>query len=323
MYRIAPLACAALIGGALASFASLATAQATYPRQPIRLTVPFAPGIGTDALARAIAPKLAAAVGQSVIVDNRTDGNTRAATAATARAAPDGHTVLLYTNEIGGSAAPNTQPDDDPLRDLIPVSLLVRNPHVLVVHPSVPARSFGELVKIAKARPKLLNFGATGSGTVNQLGADLFTLLTGADITHVPHKGSGLPMAEILSGQIDLLFAALPAISQHVRADRLRALALTTAKRLHTLPELPTIAELGYPEYELATWFGVLAPENTPRDAIDALGAALAKALRHPDLQPRLVDYELLATDARAFAAFLKIDVARTAKIMRAARTAR
>ena len=306
---------AALLAGAAAGHA---LAQ-SYPSRPIRLLVPFTPGGGTDILARVVGGKMSESMGQQVVVENRPGGNTLIATEAVVRAAPDGYTLILQTNNL--AANPTLYRGKiafDTVKDLAPVSLVAGNPHVLVVHPSIPAKSLREFIALAKSKPGSITFATAGAGTVNHLSGELLKMLAGIDILHVPYKGSGSVMPDLLGGHVSSLFAAMPTVTENIRAGRLRALAVTTPKRFRGLPDVPTIAESGYPGYDFSSWFGVLAPAGTPQPIISRLHAEIVKALKDPGVQQRLENYEIFGSTPEEFASFIKAEIEKTAKIIRA-----
>jgi tripartite-type tricarboxylate transporter receptor subunit TctC len=309
-----------LFVAAIASLVLAGTAGAQeYPNRPIRLLVPFTPGGGTDILARILAGKMSESMGQQVIVDNRPGGNTLVATEAVVRAAPDGYTLILQTNNLAANPTLyQGRLNFDTQKDLAPVSLVAGNPHVLVVNPTVPARTLAEYVALAKAKPDTITFASAGSGTVNHLSGELLKMLTGINIVHVPYKGSGSVMPDLLGGQVHSLFAAMPTVTGHIRAGRLHPIAVTTPRRFHGLPDVPTIAEAGYPGYDFSSWFGVLAPAGTPRPVIDRLHAEIVKALKDPTVRERLADYEIFGSSPSEFATFIDEQVKRTAKIIQA-----
>lgn len=300
--------------------AALATpAMAAFPEKPIKLLVPFSPGGGTDILTRTIAAKMAESMGQQVVVENRPGGNTIIATEVVVRAPADGYTLIMQTNNLAANPTLyGKKLSFDTLKDLAPVALVAGNPHVLVVNPNVPAKTLPEFVAMAKAKPGTVTFASAGSGTVNHLSGELLKQLAGIDMVHVPYKGSGSVMPDLLGGQVNSLFAAMPTVTAHIRANRLRAIAVTTPRRFHGLPDVPTIAEHGYPDYDFSSWFGVLAPAGTPRPVIDRLRTEIVKALADPDVRKRLVDYEIFGSTPDEFAAHIRTQIARTERIIRA-----
>ena len=303
--------------GALA-FAPALPAQ-TYPSRPIKLLVPFTPGGGTDILARIVAAKIGESMGQTVLVENRPGGNTVVATEVVARSAPDGYTLIMQTNNFAANPTLyGAKLTFDTVKDFAPVSLVAGNPHVLVVHPSVPAQNLGEYIALAKAKPGALTFASAGSGTVNHLCGELLKTLVGIDIVHVPYKGSGSIMPDLLAGQVTSLFAAMPTVPGHIKEGRLRAIAVTTPQRFRGLPDVPTIAELGYAGYDFSSWFGILTRAGTPRAAIDRLHVEIGKALQDPIVQQRLENYEIFGSSPEAFAKFIQVEIDKTAKLIRA-----
>jgi tripartite-type tricarboxylate transporter receptor subunit TctC len=302
---------------ASALLAGQAFAQ-TYPNRPIKLLVPFTPGGGTDILTRIVAGKIGEAMGQTVLVENRPGGNTVVATEALVRAPADGYTLLMQTNNFAANPTLyGSKLSFDTLKDIAPVSLVAGNPHVLVVSASVPARDLNEYIALAKAKPGTVTFASAGSGTVNHLCGELLKTLTGIDIVHVPYKGSGSVMPDLISGQVTSLFAAMPTVPGHIKEGRLRALAVTTPKRFRGLPNVPTISELGYAGYDFSSWFGILAPAATPRAAIDRLHTEIVKALKDPGVLARLENYEIFGSSPEEFGQFIRAEIDKTAKIIR------
>ena len=308
-----------LLAATLALPAGHAAAQAPYPNKPIRLLVPFTPGGGTDILSRVVAQKMSESMGQQVIVDNKPGGNTLVATQELVRSAPDGYTLLMQTNNL--AANPTLYKGKiqfDTLKDLAPVALVAGNPHVLVVNPSVPVNNLREYIALAKAKPGTISFATAGSGTVNHLTGELLKIQAGIDILHIPYKGSGSVMPDLLGGQVSSLFAAMPTVTGFIREKKLRAIAVTTPNRFRGLPDVPTIAESGYPGYDFSSWFGILAPAGTPKPVIDRLNAEIVKALKDPNVQARLTDYEIYGSTPEEFGAFIKKEIEKTSKIIEA-----
>ena len=299
---------AALCGSAFAQ---------TFPDRPIRLLVPFTPGGGTDILARTVAQKMSESLGQPIVVDNRPGANTLVASEAVARAAPDGYTLIMQTNNLASNVTLyRGKMTFDTMKDLAPVVLVAGNPHVLVVHPSVPARDLKEFIALAKAKPGTITFASAGSGTVNHLTGELLKMLAGIDMVHVPYKGSGSVMPDLLGGHVNALFAAMPTVTALIREQKLRAIAVTTPRRFRALPNVPTIAESGYPGYDFSSWFGILAPGGTPKPIVDRLQAEAVKALKDPAVLARLGDYEIFGSTPEEFGAFIKAEIDKTAKII-------
>src|SRR5713101_5487524 len=277
---------------ALAVLAISASAHAqVYPAKPVRMIVAYPPGGGTDIVGRVVAQKLGESLGQSVVVENRGGASGNICTEHAAHAAPDGYTILM------GNVAPNAinvslfkNLPFDPVADFAPVSLVASTPNILVVHPSTPARTVKEVIALAKAKPGMLNFASAGAGTSSNHAGELFRILAGAEIVHVPYKGAGPAMVDVLSGQIQLYFATMPAAMPHVKSGKLAPVAVTSVKRSQALPELPTIAESGVPGYEASTWYGLLAPAHTPGAVITRLHEGVVKILANPALHEKLAE---------------------------------
>jgi tripartite-type tricarboxylate transporter receptor subunit TctC len=292
-----------------------------YPARPIRMIVAFPPGGGTDIVGRMLAQKLGETLGQNVIVENHGGAGGNIGTELAARAAPDGYTLLM------GNVAPNAinvslykRLPFDPVADFAPVSLVASTPNILVVHPSVPARTVAELIALARTRRGGLNYASAGAGSSSHLAGELFASLAGVQLVHVPYKGAGPAMVDTLSGQVELYFATLPAAIPYVKSGRLAALALTSARRSPALPALPTIAESGLAGYEASTWYGVLAPARTPSALVGRLQAEIARALSVPEFRERLLaqGFEPIGGTPEEFAAYIRSETEKWAKVVRA-----
>ena len=296
-------------------------AQPVYPTKPVRMIVAVPPGGPADTLARLVAPKLTEAFGQTVVIDNRAGANGIIAYETTARAAPDGYTFTAVAAGvvINKSLYPNVP--YDPLKDFAPITLGITVPNILVVHPSVAARSVKDLVALAKAKPGTLTFASAGNGTTGHLALELFRLTAGIDVIHVPYKGGGPALAEVLAGQVQALFSLALAATPQIKAGRLRALAISSGKRSAVAPDLPTIAEAGFPGFEVIGWFGWIAPAATPRPIVNRLNAELVRALKLPDVRERLLSQgsEPVGDSPEQFAAFVKSEHAKWAKVIKAA----
>jgi len=315
--RLFLLICGAFVTTVLPGTAARA---ADWPTKPIRLLVGFAPGGGTDTTARAISQKLTASLGQQVIVDNRPGVSGNIAAEITANAPPDGYTVLLST--IGALAINPSllkKMPFDPIKDLAPVTRAADSTNFLVVHPSVPAKSVKDLIALAKAKP--LNCGSSGVGGAGHLALELFNLQAGTKIVHVPYKGGGPAIIDLLAGNINLIFATGASSINHVKAGKIRALGVTTAKRSALAPELPTIAEAGLPGFEANNWNGVVVPAKTPRAIINRLNKEFTAALSLPDIKEFLFNQGLDAAPGtpEEFAAYIKSETAKWAKVIKAA----
>lgn len=294
---------------------STATAQpATYPTKPIRLVVPFTPGGSTDILARAIGQELTKAWGHSVIVDNVPGAGGAIGADKVAKAPGDGYTLLM--GHIGTLAVnPSLYPKlpYNPVKDFAPVAGVARVPNVLVVHPAVPAKDVRELVALAKAKPGQLNYGSGGNGSAANLATEYFKLQTGVAIVHIPYKGTAPAVTDLIGGQIQVLFTGAPAVIGHIKSGQLRALAVSSPKRLDALPDLPTVAESGYKDFEADQWYGVVAPAGTPREVISKLNAQINAALNTPELKARLAAEGAVAMPGtpEAFGALIVREIAR------------
>jgi tripartite-type tricarboxylate transporter receptor subunit TctC len=306
-----------LVAGFVVLAPALAAAQG-YPAKPVRVIVPFPPGGGSDILARAIAEKLAAGLGQQFPVDNRSGAGGALGTELAARAPADGYT-LIFSSSSALVIGPNLvrKPPYDPLRDFAPVILAASAPNVLVIHPSVPARSVKALVALAKRRPGELNFASNGVGTLSHLTIELFKLRGGVDMLHVPYKGGSPAVIDTAAGHTSALFAAFPTVAPQMRAGRLRALAVSGAKRAAAAPELPTVAET-LPGFESSQWWAVLAPAGTPSAVVSRLNAELQKALALPDVIKRFaVDAaEPIGGTPAECLAFMRADHEKWAKVI-------
>ena len=312
------LACAS-VGAVLSSYLVPALAQ-PYPNKPIRFLVGFVAGGTNDIVARALAQKLTENMGQSVVVENRGGANTAIATEAAARAAPDGYTILL--NAPGHATNPALMKlAFDPIRDFAFISLVAEAQNIVVVHPLFPPRDVQELIALSKRRPGQINFASSGTGTSVHLSAELFQFMTGVRWVHIPYKGGGPAVIELIAGQTQIMFANMPTAIQYVRDRRLRALAVTGAKRAPAAPELPTVAESGVPGYEVTAWYGVAAPAKTPRAIVDRLHDEIVRALNSPDLRERLTSQgaDPIHQTPEQYTAFMQNEIAKWAKVIKAA----
>jgi len=268
---------------------SIARAQGAWPNRPVRMVVPFAAGGGTDVLARILANDLGPRLGQPVVVENRGGSGGNLGMEQVVRAAPDGYTLLMGTN---GPMAVNRHlyrgMSFDPAKDFVPITMAFRIEQVLVVHPALPARSVAELVALAKARPGQLNFGSAGTGSALHLAGALFVLRTGTDIVHVPYRGGGPAMNDLVAGNINMMFDSLPSCEPQIKAGRVRALAMCAAKRHHLLPDLPTMQEAGVANYAAGAWGALFAPKGTPQPVVDKVAQVMREALSNADLRARL-----------------------------------
>jgi tripartite-type tricarboxylate transporter receptor subunit TctC len=308
----------ALLAIALATGSAPASAADAWPARPIRWIVPFAPGGSTDTTARLIAPKLRAALGQPIVIDNRPGVAGNLGTELAATAPPDGYTILFATvaNAINQSLYPELRFSIE--RDFAPVGLLVKLPNVLEVNLDLPVTTVGELIAYAQAHPGTLNFGSGGTGTSLHLSGELFMRMTGINMVHVPYRGVPAAMADMIAGQVQLMFDNLPDSIAQIRAGRVRALAVTSATRAPALPDLPTVAESGVPGYEASAWFGVMVPAKTPAAVIARLNREIGAALAAPEIAQRLATLGEVpaAGTPEAMAAFLHDEIAKWAKVV-------
>jgi tripartite-type tricarboxylate transporter receptor subunit TctC len=311
---------AALVLGCVLT-ATIAQAQQPYPSRPLRLILPFPPGGSTDLLGRALAERLGESLRQPVVPENRPGAGGNVGAEAAARSAPDGYTLVLCAPSLAISPSLYRKLNYDPLRDLVPVALVATIPNLLVVHPSVPVRTLAELAQHARANPGKLNFGTGGPGTSNQLAADMFRSLTKTEIVLVPYKGAETAMLAVLSGQVQMVVIGTPASTTHVKSGKLRALALLGKERYPDLPDVPTAAESGMAEFEVDTWYGVLAPAGVPREIVARLNGDLVRMMRAPEMRERLAPMGIqpLASTPDEFGAFLQNEVARWGKVVREA----
>ena len=313
-------------GAALAAVVALAAsapaaAQGSYPSKPVRLVVPFPAGGTTDILARAVAQKLSETWGQQVIVDNRPGAGGNIGSELVAKSPPDGYTLLMGT--VGTHAINPSlyaKMPYDHVKDFTPVILVAGVPNVLVVNPALPVNSVPELIAYAKANPNKLNFASSGNGTSIHLSGELFKTMTGAQMTHVPYKGSSPALTDLIGGQVQLMFDNLPSSLQFIKAGKLRALAVTTAARSQALPDVPTLAESGLPGFEASSWFGVLAPAGTPPAIVEKINGAVAAWLASPEAKEKLAGQGAIAAGGTsdAFVRHIADESSKWSKVVKA-----
>jgi tripartite-type tricarboxylate transporter receptor subunit TctC len=308
-----------LLLAALATAASFLHAQ-TYPSGPIRIVVPYPPGGGTDILGRQIAQRLNESWGVPVIIDNRGGASGTIGTAHAAKAPADGQTLLIVPSAFAVNPSIHKSLPYDSVRDLAPVSQLAASPLILCVHPSFPARSVKELVAFLKARPGKIDFGSSGNGSPPHFATELFMLLTGTRMAHIPYKGAGPAAVDLVGGQIPIYFMNALSAVPLVRGGRLRALGVTSPQRFDALPELPTLAEAGVAGYEMTNWYGMLAPGGTPRPVVAKVQTEVKRILSLPDLRERLnkEGAVVVASSPDEFARFLKAEMEKAAKVVQA-----
>lgn len=316
----AALTLAASEGGAQTTASSVGAAQ-TYPNRPIRFVVPYPPGGFNDTLARTVGARLQAVWGQPVNVDNKPGGGTTIGTDAVAKAAPDGYTLFIVPFAFAVNPSIFKKLPYDPLRDIAPITLAATTPNLLVVGPAVPANSVAEVLALAKSKPGVLNYASTGIGSSNHLSMEKFKQMAGVDITHVPYKGSGPAVTDLLGGQVGLMFDNIPNVIQHVKAGKLKALAVTSAKRSPHVPEVPTVAESGVPGYEVSVWFGIGTTGGTPPAIIDKLNTEIVKTLNLPEVREKFSSQgvDVVGSSAAQFATHLREQSALWAKVVKEA----
>jgi tripartite-type tricarboxylate transporter receptor subunit TctC len=310
---------AAAVCGLCAFHATLAHAQshASWPIKPVRLVVPFPAGGFSDLLVRLVTPKLTERLGQPAVIDNRPGASGNIGADIVAKAPPDGYVLLVNSGNFASNAALLSNLPFDSIRDFAPVTLLAETPLVLVVHPSLPVKSVKELVALAKSRRGDLNYASSGVGTTGHLAAELLKSMAGIDMVHIAYKGSGPNMTAVLSGEVAATFPNLPPAVPHIRNGKLRALAVTSARRSQLLEQIPTIAESGYPGYDLAGWIGVAAPAGTPPDIVKRLHAEFVGVLNLPETRAQYIQQgaDPVGSTPREFGRYVESQIARLRKI--------
>ena len=305
---------------ALSTLAASAAAQAPYPSKPIRLVVPFAPGGPVDTLARAMGPKLAEALGQQMIVDNRPGAGSVIGTDVVAKAPPDGYALLITSSSIAINPAIFPKMPFDATRDLAPISQLSASALIVVVHPSVPVRSVKELIALAKARKGELVYASSGTGSAPHLAVELFSSMTATKMVHIPYKGAAPATIDLLAGHVALMFNNLISAVPNVQAGRLRALAVTGSARTAALPDLPTVAEAGVPGYEASTWYAMFAPAGTPVAIVERLHKDVSSVVKSQDIRRQLsaVGIESVGGTPEQLAKYLRSEITKWGKVAKA-----
>ena len=292
-----------------------------YPTRPVRFVVPFAPGGSVDTLARTIGPRLADALGQQIVVDNRPGGNGNIGMEVVAQARPDGHTLVLgYIANLAIFPSLSARLPYDPVKDYAPVTQIATSPNVLTAHPSVPAKNLQELIALVKSKPGQVNFASTGIASVGHLTGELLNTLAGMKMTHVPYKGGGQAIIDLVGGHVQVMFSGFSAAMPHIKSGRARALAVTGPKRSPALADVPTIAEQGFPGVEATAWYGVLAPAGTPQPIIARLHGEVVKILKVPDVVQKLdgLGFEIVGSQPAEFGAYIKSEMKKWEKVVRA-----
>jgi tripartite-type tricarboxylate transporter receptor subunit TctC len=307
---------------ALLSVSATAPAQTaqTYPTGPVRVVVPFPPGGGNDSMGRILAQKLSESFGKQFVVDNRGGANGMVGSELVAKGAKDGYTLMVNGANFVTSPSLYAKPTYDPIRNFEPISLLAIAPNVLVVHPSVPAKNVKELIALAKAKPRQINFAGSGSGSTPHLAGELFKTMTNTEMMHVPYRGTGPAITGLLSGEVETMFMPALAAVPLVNSGRVRALAVTSRNRLPALPSLPTVSESGLRGYESSQWYGFLAPAGTPLDIVNTLSAHTMKVMQTADMKERMTEAGSIAVGStrEEFAKHLADEFAKWAKVIKA-----
>ena len=296
-------------------------AQAQYPNRAMKLVVPFPPAGATDIVGRIVAQKLGEQMGQSVVVENKPGAGGSIGSDLVAKSAPDGYTLLMATSSTHSIGPALQKLPYDPLQDFAPITHVANVPNVLVVSPVLPVTSVQELIAYAKARPGQLNFASSGVGTIVHLNGELFKMLAGVDMVHVPYKGTALSIPDVANGSVAMLFDSLASVQPHIKAGRVRPLAVNAQRRSALLPEVPTLAEAGMPAFDRYTWFGMFAPAGTPKEIVARVNAEVATALKAPDLLERFAaaGAEAVGSTPEQFIERIKSDATRWAEVIRAA----
>ena len=298
-----------------------ARAAEGYPARPIRFIVPFPPGGGNDIVGRILAARLAEGLGQQIVVDNRGGAGGTIGTELTAKAAPDGHTMLVNNISLAVNHTLVRELPYDTLKDLSPVSLVGRQPNVVVVHPALAVRSVRELLSLARSKPGQLNYGSGGQGTASHLATEMLKLLTRIDLVHVPYKGLGPALTDLMGGRLEVIISTMASSLPHMKAGKLRPLAVTTARRSAFFPELPTMEEAGVKGYEFSTWYGLLVPAGTPSAIVQRLNSETRKAVESATVKEQFAAQGLEGSSStpQEFGAYLRSEIAKWAKVIRAA----
>lgn len=312
----------AIVTVALVSFAAGSVVAQPYPSKPIRLVVPFAPGGPNDILGRLVGKKITEQLGQAVVVENRGGAGGTIGLDVAAKSAGDGYTLSMGgTSNMTVAPALYAKLPYDPLKDLVPIINVAHVPYAIGVNPTVPAKNVRELIAIAKRKANYLSYGSSGTGSMSSLSAELFKSLSGTRILQVPYKGTAPALADVVSGQVDMMFADLSLIQNLARSGRLRVVGVTGSKRLASAPGIPTVAESGLKGYQIEPWFGVVAPAGVPREIVVRLNGVIATGLKAPDMMQRLdaLGYEAIGGTPEQFAATIRADIPRYAKIVKMA----
>ena len=290
-----------------------------WPTKPVRLLIPYPPGGSAEILARPISLKLTELWGKPVVLDFRPGAGGTIASDIAAKSAPDGHTIIMVLAAHAINHSLYAKLPYDTLRDFAPVTLAASLPLIVVTPPSVPANSIKELIALAKSKPGTLNFASAGNGNTSHLSVELFKTITGVEMVHVPYKGSGPSLIALLGGEVSLMFDSISSSLPHVKAGKLKALAVTSAQRSHVLPQVPTVAESGVPEFIVDGWYGILAPAGTPQAILNKMSADIVRVMQMPDTRARIMDsgYEIIGSTPEQFGAHIRSEVERWAKVVK------
>jgi tripartite-type tricarboxylate transporter receptor subunit TctC len=308
------------MSAALLSAGAYAAAEANYPTRPIRFIMPYPPGGTIDMSGRLIAQQLGEALGQQVVVDNRTGAGGTVGTELAAKSPGDGYTIVMSgTGTLAISPGLGRPLGYDPLKDFAPITLLATTPYVLVAHPSVAAKNVKELIALAKSQPGKINYASGGSGSAPHLIGEMFRSRAGIDVVHIPYKGSTPAKIDLVAGRVQMFFTGIPPVASEIKSGGLRALGVTTAKRTNTLPDVPTIAESGVKGFDVAPWFGVLAPAQTPAAIVTKLNTEIVKVLRAPQLRERLAreGVDVVGNSPKEFSSFIRSEMPQWAKAVK------
>ena len=315
------MAARTIVSRAIALAAAPGVFAQAYPSKPVRIVVPFAPGGGTDILTRIMLPKLTEALKQQLIVDNRPGAGSQIGTDIVAKAPPDGYTLLMVDTAFMTNPSLYSKIPYNSEKDFAPVSLAATGPVIMIVHPSVPVRTVKELVALARAKPGALNFASGGPGSSTHLGVELLKYVAKIDLVHIPYKGTGPAVADVLGGQVTMMFAGISSVKQHAESGRLRAIAVTGEKRSPAMPSVPTFAEAGMRQVDASSYWGALAPARTPPEIVTRLGTAMAQVLKAPDVRDKLVElgFVPIGGTPAEFAALIAAETDKWGKVIKAA----
>ena len=296
-------------------------AEQNYPTRPIRFVVPSSPGGSLDTLARTIGPRLGDQLGQQIVVDNRAGGNGRIGMEIVAQSRPDGYTIVVaYISNLAIAPSLYAKPPFDPVKDFAPITQIASSPNILTVHPSVPARNLQEFLALVKAKPGQVSFASTGVASVGHLTGELLNSLAGIKMVHVPYKGGGQAIIDLVGGHVQVMFSGFSAVMPHIKSGKVRALAVTGKERSPALPNVPSLGEQGFPGVEMTAWYGMLGPAGTPRPIAARLQDETAKILKAPEVVHKLdgLGFEIVASTPEEFAVYIKSEIAKWAKVVKA-----